>query len=131
MDNKEIDEHTNDACSTSTNTLQNLVQEITEFPLASPVYTDNYRGTVFKLDCMAHSTAVKDTRAFEESNKQCIQCQRQSDTCRCNACPKLLNRAEFDLTVLRHATYDRRKAVRKGLPYRASYDDFTCGISLN
>ena len=68
------------------------------------------------LRCIACHTCTtcgveKVPKSFEGNAKQCIQCQRQSDTCRCDACKQMLARDAFDHRVLEHAKLDKRHAV--------------------
>ena len=50
-------------------------------------------------------------KSFEANAKECIQCQRQSDTWRCDACEKILAQEEFDKDVLGNAKKYKRQAV--------------------
>ena len=61
--------------------------------------------------CCATCRQVKDARAFDQKAKDCIECQRQSDTCRCDACQKILAWDEFDKDMLGNAKWHKRHAV--------------------
>ena len=47
-------------CEAAATGLQNMIQEITEFPLNNPDFGDNYRGTWFSVTCGSLATLNKD-----------------------------------------------------------------------
>ena len=61
--------------------------------------------------CCATCSQIKNVRAFNHKAKDCIECQRRTETWRCDACDNMLQRDMFTKTMLHHAKWHNRKSV--------------------
>ena len=61
--------------------------------------------------CCATCSQIKNVRAFNHKAKDCIECQRRTETWRCDACDNMLQRDMFNKKMLDHAKWDNRKSV--------------------
>ena len=61
--------------------------------------------------CCATCSQIKNVRAFAQKAKDCIDCQRHTETWHCDACDKMLQRDMFNKDMLHNAKSHNRKAV--------------------